>query len=110
GRARWPPVQPPRTRTSARRGAGAPAAAPGSRRGTSRRASRRLQPLARGRVEEVRLVRPRSERDVISPPRHVPRPGPGDELQLLAADLGDTEDVGVRAELLDDLDARRHSA
>ena len=48
--------------------------------------------------------------ETCSPRRgHVPRLRARDELQLLAADLGDAEHVRVGAELLDDLDAGRHA-
>src|SRR5205814_8968396 len=103
-----------RMRVPARAGEAGPAAARGSPRGTPRRArartSRRFHSFSRGRVEQMRLVRPRAQRDLVAAPRDVPRLRPRHELQVLAADLGDAEDVRVRAQLLDYLDAGAHSA
>src|SRR5213078_155744 len=56
------------------------------------------------RVEEVRLLRPRPQVDALASLWRMPALGAGDELDRLAADLGDAEDVGVRADLLDELD------
>src|SRR5262249_25489689 len=104
---------PRRTRTHAPADAEAPGADLASRRGTSRRErarwSCRLHSLAGRRVEEMRLVRPRVERDAVSPLRDVPRLGARDELELLAVDLGDAEAVCVGAEPLDALDSGRHA-
>ena len=69
----------------------------------------RLKPRAGLWIEQVRLARPRPERDPRAPLRRQLRLDPCDELRLLTAELGRREDVGVRSDLLDDLDGRRRS-
>ena len=58
----------------------------------------------RVRPEDVRLVRARPQVHACLACRRVPCLAAGDELDLLARDLGDAEDVCVRADLLDHLD------
>jgi hypothetical protein len=65
------------------------------------------EPLAVRRVEHVHRVGDRAQSDPFPSTRNVAGSDPSDELPIFAGDLRETEDVGIRPELLDDLNDRR---
>src|SRR3954452_2513786 len=58
-------------------------------------------------IEQMRLLRTRAQRDALALLRRIPRLGTGDQARLLAVDLGAAKHIGIRADVLDDLDASR---